>query len=352
MAVEDAAGDGYWDVDVSSVPVVWVPAPGWPVPPRGWYPPEGWRPERGWPAAPRDWEFWQPDPEQLARERAWWWQRLCSTSLGRISTDRGLRLELNGVEHRLAARHRGNALLTRPHPLEVRAGSVLPSDDRRRLWCFGALADVTEHLGALRAYLLGVARGAVVASGEDYARLRLEDHRLRTSYLATGGDWISARVEAYATKVGPRERWGDEPDPVITLHRLLWREWLGDRADVSTGVEAWIAAEHEAARFVRGLGFRDAEVTEAGADAGLDVVGTGVVGQVKYLSSKVGRPDLQRLVGANTGGARMVFFSRSGYSADAVRFADEVRMALFTVELPGHFEAVNELATRLQRGAG
>lgn len=36
------------------------PAPGWPIPPKGWVPPEGWRPEPTWPAAPQGWDFWIP----------------------------------------------------------------------------------------------------------------------------------------------------------------------------------------------------------------------------------------------------------------------------------------------------
>jgi hypothetical protein len=33
------------------------PAPGWPIPPEGWFPPEGWQPDPTWPAAPEGWEL-------------------------------------------------------------------------------------------------------------------------------------------------------------------------------------------------------------------------------------------------------------------------------------------------------
>lgn len=38
------------------------PAPGWPVPPSGWTPPEGWVPDPSWPAAPPGWQFWIEEP--------------------------------------------------------------------------------------------------------------------------------------------------------------------------------------------------------------------------------------------------------------------------------------------------
>lgn len=37
------------------------PAPGWPVPPEGWTPPEGWEPDPSWPAPPEGWQFWVED---------------------------------------------------------------------------------------------------------------------------------------------------------------------------------------------------------------------------------------------------------------------------------------------------
>jgi len=43
---------------------VYNPPPGWPVPEEGWQPPPGWKPDPSWPAAPADWAFWVPAPEQ------------------------------------------------------------------------------------------------------------------------------------------------------------------------------------------------------------------------------------------------------------------------------------------------
>lgn len=38
-----------------------TPPPGWPKPPKGWSPPADWKPDPSWPAAPPDWNFWQPE---------------------------------------------------------------------------------------------------------------------------------------------------------------------------------------------------------------------------------------------------------------------------------------------------
>lgn len=38
------------------------PAPGWPVPPRGWLPGPGWRPDPSWPTAPPEWPFLVDEP--------------------------------------------------------------------------------------------------------------------------------------------------------------------------------------------------------------------------------------------------------------------------------------------------
>jgi hypothetical protein len=112
----------------------------------------------------------------------------------------------------------------------------------------------------------------------------------------------------------------------------------------------WIAAERLAAAALRGYGFIDAVVTPSGNDGGFDVIGTGIVAQVKYRSRATGRPELQQLVGANTRFATAAFFSRNGYSTQAIDFADSVGMALFQIELPRTIAPVNRAAFRLVRG--
>jgi hypothetical protein len=100
---------------------------------------------------------------------------------------------------------------------------------------------------------------------------------------------------------------------------------------------------------MKGNGWRDARVTSGGADGGIDIRARGAVAQVKRWQKKVGRPDVQRLLGVATAErAKAIFFSSGGYSADAARFADQNGIALFTV-CP--VTPCNEAAKALTRSA-
>lgn len=93
----------------------------------------------------------------------------------------------------------------------------------------------------------------------------------------------------------------------------------------------WQEAEQAAVSFMRAIGFSDAALTNAGTDRGLDVIASGAAAQVKALASPVGRPDVQRLRGASFNVPTVLFFSLNGYSPGAIEYADEVRIALFTL---------------------
>jgi len=105
----------------------------------------------------------------------------------------------------------------------------------------------------------------------------------------------------------------------------------------------WVVAEEIAAKFLRQVGYRDARTTAPGSDRGLDVLGTGVAAQVKYMSRPCGRPLLQQLVGA-AGGRHAIFFSHAGYSQQAIEYADFVGMALFEIILPATVRPINGAA--------
>lgn len=109
----------------------------------------------------------------------------------------------------------------------------------------------------------------------------------------------------------------------------------------------WQNAEQAAVTYMRAIGFKDAALTGAGADRGLDVIATGATAQVKALAVPVGRPDVQRLRGASFNVPTVLFFSLNGYSPAATEYADEARVALFTFG-PSLFPMpVNELARHL-----
>lgn len=88
--------------------------------------------------------------------------------------------------------------------------------------------------------------------------------------------------------------------------------------------------------------------------SGIDVEARRAIDQVKWTSAQVGRADLQRLCGADRGAKgrnrRLVFFAKTGYSPEAVRYAEEAKIFLFTFTLKGKVEARNERARKLLKG--
>lgn len=116
-------------------------------------------------------------------------------------------------------------------------------------------------------------------------------------------------------------------------------------------IRSWQDAEVNAAAWMRSWGYMDAELTTSGADGGIDVRSSRALAQVKYLAAAVGRPDLQRLIGAaaTVPGVQLMFFTGSDYSATAVEFAGMVNMALFRYGLDGAVTPVNETARWVMR---
>ena len=138
---------------------------------------------------------------------------------------------------------------------------------------------------------------------------------------------------------------------LLRTHSPLDSDHSEDDSAASTslpGSANWQLAEELAAIELRRRGFYDAQRTPPGADGGFDVEGRGLVAQVKYLAAPVGREAIQRLAGANTHGARMAFFSRSGYTRTAREFADVADIALFTLSVDDDaVDAVNDAGERL-----
>lgn len=101
-----------------------------------------------------------------------------------------------------------------------------------------------------------------------------------------------------------------------------------------------------AAVWVRWLGHPEASRTVGGADGGIDVEAPGALAQVKfYASSPIGRPDIQRLFGADEGEGRdLFFFSSSGYTRQAIECADRIGVALFRLMAWGDVIAENKVA--------
>lgn len=108
-------------------------------------------------------------------------------------------------------------------------------------------------------------------------------------------------------------------------------------------------AELNAATRMRELGFSDAHAVPAGPDGGIDVVARNAVAQVKWRSELAGRPQLQQLFGARAGDVHktMLFFVTSGYSGQALEFANRTGMCLFRYDPTGAISPVNRFAREL-----
>jgi hypothetical protein len=110
-------------------------------------------------------------------------------------------------------------------------------------------------------------------------------------------------------------------------------------------------AELAARDWMRWIGYSDAELTQGGADGGIDVQATGAVAQVKAEAVPVGRPAIQQLYGvAQVEGVTALFFSWGGYSDGAMAWAERAGVALFTLNMIGEVEVVNDTATDLLAG--
>lgn len=103
----------------------------------------------------------------------------------------------------------------------------------------------------------------------------------------------------------------------------------------------WRDAELAAAEWMRRNGWPDALATQSVADKGLDIVSDDAVAQVKWHHRPMGRPDLQKLVGAAWAhGGQALAFSRSGFSKPAVDFALDNSIGLYQISATGAVEAV------------
>ncbi len=114
-----------------------------------------------------------------------------------------------------------------------------------------------------------------------------------------------------------------------------------------TYIHSWQNAEQMAQTWMFYFGYYDAKVTQAGSDGGVDVVSSEAIAQVKFEQSRTGRPKLQELTGeAVTSGKKAFFFSLSGYTKNAIEWAESspAGLALFQYDHEGMVTAVNREA--------
>ncbi|WP_051027388.1 restriction endonuclease [Cellulosimicrobium cellulans] len=220
--------------------------------------------------------------------------------------------------------------------------------------------DVVVRAGAARTYVLYAAfsigefdgwfrhvrTDLTAAVQRQFHALRPVIHRLGEIGLSV----VSQEQYAEEARTGVYDLYM-QSSALLRTHSPVSSDNDDNDSDANTSLPSsanWQLAEELAAVELRRRGFRDAQRTPPGADGGFDVEGRGVVAQVKYLAAPVGREAIQRLAGANTHGARMAFFSRSGYTRTAREFADVADVALFTLSVDDDaVDAVNDSGERL-----
>ena len=120
------------------------------------------------------------------------------------------------------------------------------------------------------------------------------------------------------------------------------------RHDRSIEIADWGDAEELGKwHMIHLLGISDAELTNPGNDAGLDVTAESTGAQVKHQVGAVGAPDVQRLQGAAHNKAFRAFYSLGGYTAAAMAYADQADVALFRYNVYGDVMSLNLAAHHL-----
>lgn len=123
---------------------------------------------------------------------------------------------------------------------------------------------------------------------------------------------------------------------------------MTDSTDSRT-IASWQDAELLAAAHMRSMGFADAVVTAPGADGGVDVIDPGAgAAQVKhYSATPVGAPDVQKIRGAGHDTTHALFYSFSGYTRQALSYAEIAAIALFSYTAAGVVTPASSAAIKL-----
>ena len=95
-------------------------------------------------------------------------------------------------------------------------------------------------------------------------------------------------------------------------------------------------------------GYEDSRCTPVGADAGVDVDSSRAIAQVKAEMSPTGRPVIQQTYGAAVLHSKQALvFSLAGFTKEAIAWADQAGVALFSFDLQGVPKSENEHGSRV-----
>lgn len=208
-------------------------------------------------------------------------------------------------------------------------------------WLTGLSNGVSQWPGVLVvvALVVSVALAVAVGVGFTSARRRAEDVHDRT----VAGLCSAAADAALAVLASRRSTVGMpiEQSASYTAARPI----PSPRGTDARG------AEEVVAQWMRHLGANDAQVTQYTGDGGIDVVSRRCIAQVKHYAGSVGVAAIRELVGvaaADRHRRQPLFFTKTGYAAGAVVFADNAGVVLFVYDIErADLRAMNGIAKTL-----
>lgn len=110
----------------------------------------------------------------------------------------------------------------------------------------------------------------------------------------------------------------------------------------------WRHAEIATAEWLRAQGVIDAQPTRHTRDGGEDVTSARYAAQTKHWKANVGARDIREIFGvASAGRKQAMVFTRTGYTRDALEFAEDAGVALFVYSEDWEVTAASSSAKQL-----
>lgn len=127
------------------------------------------------------------------------------------------------------------------------------------------------------------------------------------------------------------------------MHKDLWNPpprryrskptWSPTKPGKRRQAKTFRQAEIDCVEWLRLHGEPSAQLTQDGADGGVDIISNRFVCQVKNYAGSVGVPPIRALYGVSAAeGKSPLFFSTGDYTNAAIEFADKVNMPLFVYD--------------------
>ena len=140
---------------------------------------------------------------------------------------------------------------------------------------------------------------------------------------------LQTRIKQYAKKID------DLKARAISLEKQIVTLSSKSQTAPQRVVMQWSDAEELARDYLIWLGHKGVRCTGAGADGGVDVESSSLVGQVKMHNKPTGRPEIQRLFGIAAAEKKHACFFAMAFSADAKAWAEKAGVALFQFRRDG-----------------